>query len=65
MERGRVDQLPADLQAQVESLARRLKCDVGERTLEFRLSEGRLAKTFLHHGPIKNEELARLARSEG
>lgn len=56
-------QLPADLQAAVEAIARRLHCDAGERTLEFRLRDGRLAQTFIHHGPIKNEELARLART--
>jgi hypothetical protein len=57
-------ELPADLQAEVERVARRLQCDVGERTVEFRFRDGRLAATFLHHGPIKNEELTRLARSE-
>lgn len=58
------EELPADLQAEVERIARRLDCDRGERVLEFRLMEGRLAKTFLHHGPIRNEELARITRSD-
>lgn len=57
-------ELTADLQSDVEAVARRLQCDVGERTLEFRFRDGHLAATFLHHGPIRNEELARLARSE-
>lgn len=57
-------ELPHDLQEQVESVARRLQCDVGERTIEFRFRDGHLAATFIHHGPIKNEELARLTRTE-
>jgi hypothetical protein len=55
--------LPAELQRQVERIAAALGCDRGERTLEFRLTNGTLAKTFLHHGPIRNEELSRLART--
>jgi hypothetical protein len=59
------DQLPAELVGQVEALARRLGCDSGERQLEFKLVDGRLVRTYLQHGPIKNQELEALARAVG
>ncbi len=50
--------LPRNLQLQVEAIARRLGCETGEWTLEFKLRDGNLAQTRRHHGPIRNEELA-------
>lgn len=64
-EQGVTDELPTDFQLQVEEVARRLHCDEGEWTIEFQLMAGRLVKTRRHHGPIRNEELARFTRSEG
>lgn len=58
------EELPADLQAQVETLAGRLGCERGHWTLEFELQDGHLAKTFMRRGPIRNEELRELGRSQ-
>lgn len=53
--------MQVDLRSQIEAAARRLGCDVGEHTLEFRIRDGHLVQTYLHHGPVRNEELARLS----
>lgn len=58
-------ELPAELVAQVEAIAKRLGCDAGERTLEFRLADGSLVRSHLHHGPIKNHELEELGQRDG
>lgn len=58
------EDLPLNLKREVEAVARGLKCNVGEWTLEFKLRDGVLMQTRRHHGPIRNEELARLAQTE-
>lgn len=55
---------PDDVKRQVDAIARRLGCDSGEWILEFKILDGSLANTRRHHGPIRNEELSRLTRTE-
>lgn len=46
---------------EVEAIAAAAGCDDGEWVMEFRFQEGVLLKAYLHHGPIKNDELVALA----
>lgn len=60
------EQLPPDVVADVERVARRLGCDDGHWTLEFVVQNGGLFRTFRKHGPITADELRVLAaREEG
>lgn len=55
--------IPADVIADLELIARRLGCDEGEWLMQFKLVGGRFVRAYLHHGPIKRDELVELAQS--